>query len=341
MKTFFGKTAGGESAELYAISCGQVSASVTNYGASLVSLLCPDKDGNISDVVLGYDDAAGYETGTSFLGATVGRNANRLKDSSFCLNGREYHLTPNEGCNNLHSGPDVFRTRLWDTVQESESSVTFRLLSPAGDQGFPGNADIRVTYSLAADGGLHIAYDAVCDEDTVFNLTNHAYFNLAGHENTGNAMQQTLMIPGRHFCPDDAANIPTGECRAVVGSVMDFRNPKAIGADIDADYEPLRLQGGFDHNWEVFCNPCAILSDPESGREMAVYTDCPGVQFYSGNFLQENGKGGVYYGKRTGVALETQFYPDALHKPGWKQPITPKGQHYRSETVYRFCVSGK
>ena len=166
-------------------------------------------------------------------------------------------------------------------------------------------------------------------------MTNHSYFNLAGHDQ-GNAMDHILTVPGRFFNPDDAQNIPTGELRPVAGTPMDFRTPKPLGQDIDADYEPLRLQGGYDHNFEVFCNPCAYLSDPVSGRTMAVSTDCPGIQVYAGNFLDETGKGGIHYGKRSGVALEAEFYPDALHHPEWPQPITKAGTHYHSVTKYRF-----
>ena len=184
--------------------------------------------------------------------------------------------------------------------------------------------------------GLHIVYDGTCDQDTVFNLTNHSYFNLRGHQHTEAAMEQLLTLPGRFFNPDDAESIPTGEKRSVEGTPMDFRVPKPIGRDLHQDYECLNLQSGYDHNWEVFCNPCAQLADPVSGRSMAVYTDCPGIQFYSGNYLDEQGKDGVYYGKNTGVALETQFYPDALHHPDWPQPITKAGERYHSETVYRF-----
>ena len=170
----------------------------------------------------------------------------------------------------------------------------------------------------------------------MFNLTNHSYFNLRGHEHTDTAMDQILTLPGRFFNPDDAEAIPTGEKRSVEGTPMDFRVPKPISQDLHADYECLKLQGGYDHNWEVFCNPCAQLSDPVSGRSMAVYTDCPGIQFYAGNFLDDQGKDGVFYGKNSGVALETQYYPDALHHPDWPQPITKAGERYRSETVYRF-----
>ena len=182
---------------------------------------------------------------------------------------------------------------------------------------------------------LHIVYEGDCDKDTVFNLTNHSYFNLAGHDK-GSAMDQLLTIPGQHFTPADAQSIPTGELRHVEGTPMDFRTPKAIGRDIEEDYECLKLQGGYDHNWEVWSNPCAILQDPTSGRTMCVFTDLPGLQFYAGNFIDETGKGGTYYGKRSGIALETQFYPDALNNPDWDQPIFKAGEHFHSETVYYF-----
>ena len=337
MKESFGILPSGEEASLYTISCGCLTAKVTDYGAHLVSLLVPDHQGVLADVVLGYDDVNGYRTGNgAFLGATVGRNANRVKDSSFAINGKTYTMIPNENGNNLHSGPDCFHLWMWELVSLSTNAVTLELRSPNGDQGFPGNAVIRVTYRLDSDSGLHIVYDAVCDQDTVFNLTNHSYFNLAGQEQTDKAMEQLLCIPGRWFNPDDALNIPTGEQRSVAGTPMDFRAPKAIGKDICQDYEPIKLQGGYDHNWEVFCNPCAFLTDPVSGRSMAVYTDCPGIQFYAGNFLDEKGKGGIHYGKRSGIALETQFAPDSLHHPEWPQPITRAGEKYHSETVYRF-----
>ncbi len=332
----FGTLPSGETAFLYTISCGQLTASITNYGAALVSLLVPDSRGAVEDVVLGYDDVDGYRLGSGCLGATVGRNANRIKNASFPLNGVTHHLTANEGKNNLHSGPDTYYTRLWEVVSLTDQSITLELNSPHGDQGFPGNAVIRVTYTLKENGSLCIAYDGRCDRDTVFNMTNHSYFNLAGQAHTEAAMDQVLTIPGRFFNPDDAENIPTGEKRSVTGTPMDFRKPKPISRDIEADYVPLRLQGGYDHNWEVFCNPCAILEDPTSGRTMTVSTDCPGIQFYAGNFLDTQGKGGVHYGKRSGVALETQFYPDSVHHPEWPQPFVKAGEAYHSETVYRF-----
>lgn len=336
MRESFGSLPGIGQTHLYTISQGNLRAAVTDYGATLVRLFVPDREGNEADVVLGYDDAAGYAAGTVFLGATVGRNANRIGGSAFVLGRRTISLRPNEGPNNLHSGPDYVHNRLWETVRQTTSSITFRLQSPDGDQGFPGNAAIHVTYSLEAPATLRVRYDAVCDKDTVFNLTNHSYFNLAGHDHPDRAMEQVLTLPARVFTVADSGSIPTGELRSVEGTPMDFRTPKAIGADVDADYEPLKLQGGYDHNFEVFTDPCAILSDPVSGRTMAISTDLPGIQFYAGNFLDTKGKGGIVYGKRSGVALETQFYPDAVHHPEWKMPITPAGKPYHSETRYRF-----
>ena len=336
MKEKFGVLPTGEQASLYTISCGKLTAKLTDCGAALVSLLVPDKNGTIADVVLGCDDISGYFPGGSFLGATVARNANRVKNACFILNNKTVALSGNENGNNLHSGPDSTNKRLWEVVKHTADAITFRLFSPNGDQGFPGNATMEVTYRLEPNGALAIIYDAVSDQDTVFNMTNHSYFNLAGHERTDKAMDQLLTIPGRFFNPDDAANIPTGELRSVVGTPFDFREPKPIGRDIGADYEPLHLQGGYDHNFEVFCNPCAILEDPGSGRIMTVSTDCPGVQFYAGNFLDDNGKNGVYYGKRSGVALETQFYPDSVNHPEWPQPFVKAGEKYHSETRYTF-----
>ena len=336
MKKSFGVLPNGDQAFLYTISCGSVTASVTNYGAALMSLEVPDRRGVPADVVLGFDDVNGCRTQDGCLGATVGRSANRLKGASFTLNGKEYRLAPNEGSNNLHSGPDAWYLRLWDVAEETERSVAFTLHSPHGDQGYPGNADIRVTYRLDEHQGLHIVYDALCDQDTVFNLTNHSYFNLAGHDRTEKAMDQLLTLAADRFCPDDSENIPTGELRPVEGSPMDFRSPKALRRDLELPYEPLILQGGYDHHFPVTDNPCAVLTDPQSGRTLSVSTDCPGIQVYTGNFLNARGKGGVFYGKRSGVALETQFAPDSLHHPDWHQPVTKAGTPYHSETVFRF-----
>lgn len=341
MKERFGTLPSGQEASLYTISCGRITAVVTDLGATLVRLLVPDADGRTADVVLGYDTPAEYLQNGGFLGATVGRNANRVKNAAFLLNGEKIRLTPVEGSNNLHSGPDCLKDRLWTAASVSETAVTFRLDSPDGDQGFPGNAVLCVTYAVDSSDTLHIRYDCVSDKDTVFNMTNHSYFNLAGHDHPEAAMEQVLTIPGRFFTADDAESIPTGELRPVDGSPMDFRTPKPIGRDIGADYDALNLQGGYDHNYEVFCDPCAILTDPVSGRTMAVSTDLPGVQFYAGNYLDQPGKGGVYYGKRAGAALETQYYPDSVNHPEWPQPFVKAGTPWHSETRFRFTVLKK
>lgn len=336
MKKSFGKLPSGEKATLYTISQGSVTAQITDYGAALVRLWVPDKTGELADVVLGYKDAKGYAADTVFFGAIVGRNSNRIKNSAVVLGGTTYSMTSNEGANNLHSGPDFFSKRMWTVENYTENSILLSLESPNGDQGFPGNAKIRVRYTVA-DSALKITYDAVSDRDTVFNLTNHSYFNLAGHDKPERAMEQELILPARVYTVADSESIPTGEMRSVEGTPMDFRSPKAIGRDIDQDYEALNLQGGYDHNFEVFTAPGAILKDLVSGRTMAVITDCPGIQFYAGNFLDgKKGKDGMIYSKRSGICLETQFYPDAIHNPQWAQPVTKAGEKYHSETIYSF-----
>ena len=330
MKQSFGNLPSGEAVSLYTISGGRLRAAVTDLGATLVSLWV---DG--VDVVLGCDDASGYLGNEGFLGAVVGRNANRIQNSAFPLNGRIIRLTPNEGENNLHSGPDCWNTRLWEVAEITDTAIRLRLDSPHGDQSFPGNATVTVTYTIENDA-LNIVYDAVSDQDTVFNLTNHAYFNLAGENRPDKAMDQTLTVNADCFNPDDARNIPTGEMRSVEGTPFDFRTPKALGRDIGDDYEPLHLQGGYDHNFVIKSNPCAALTDPESGRTMSVSTDCPGVQIYTANFLEAAGKNGVFYGKRSGVCLETQFAPDSVNHPEWPQPFVKAGAPYHSETRFQF-----
>ena len=337
MKKPFGILPEGEQAYLYTISSGKLEAHISDFGATLVRLYVPDREGNLADVVLGFHDANGYLGSTTYFGATVGRNANRIQGATFVLNDRDVVLTKNDNGNNLHSGPDCYAFRLWQVEHHEENLLQFSLQSPDGDQGFPGNADIRVTYAFDGPDTLRITYDAVSDKDTVFNFTNHSYFNLAGHDRPELAMGQTLCMPARFYNPDDAMSIPTGELRSVVGTPMDFREPKAVGRDIEQDYICLKLQGGYDHNFEVFCNPCATLHDPVSGRTMAISTDCPGLQMYSGNFLKgETGKDGVSYCNRGGVALETQYYPDSVHHPEWPQPFVKAGERYHSETSYSF-----
>lgn len=337
MKKPFGTLESGEQAYLYTLSRGQITAVITDYGATLVRLYVPDLAGDLADVVLGYDSLSDYVGSGSFFGAVVGRNANRIKNGTFSIGNKTYHLPTNQGPNSLHSGPDFYKNRMWTVEQADDTSIRLRLDSPDGDQGFPGNAVIHITYTLESDGALCIAYDAVCDQDTVFNLTNHSYFNMAGHDKPEQAMDQLLTISSQYFTPADANGVPTGELRSVEGTPMDFRVPKPLRQDVAQEYDALLLQSGYDHNYVVQENPCAILTDPVSGRSMAVSTDCPGIQLYIGNFLKdEPGKDGAHYCYRGGIALETQFHPDAVNHPEWPQPITKAGESYHSETRYIF-----
>lgn len=327
----------GPNASLYTITDGVITAEISDHGATLVKLFVPDAKGELADVVLGFDSPEEYTASGTFFGATVGRNANRVGGAKFLLNGKEYKIDANDnGVNNLHSGFDPYKNRLWQVESHLCNAIVLRLDSPDGDQGFPGNAVIRVTYSLE-NKSLHIVYDAVCDQDTVFNMTNHTYFNLAGHDHPEKAMGQILQMNATFFNPDDALSIPTGELRSVEGTPMDFRTPKAIGRDLGVAYDALELQGGYDHNFEARGEICATVTDPESGRVMEVLTDCDGIQFYCGNFLEgETGKDGVSYCYRGGIALETQYLPDSVNHPEWHQPFYKAGQPYHSETVYRF-----
>ncbi len=339
----FGVLPNGKIASLYTVQSGPLKAVFSDLGATLVKLYVPDRKGNLADVVLGFDDPQAYCESGTFFGAVVGRNANRIGGAAFALNGKTYQLDKNDnGKNNLHSGFDFYKNRIWNVLRVTENTITFDLESSHGDQGFPGNAQIQVTYTLEQGTTMRITYRAISDRDTVFNFTNHSYFNLAGHDKPEKAMEQILSMPGRFYTPSDESYIPIGEKRDVEGTAMDFRTPKAIGRDIDKNEEPMRLQSGYDHNFEVFANPCAILHDPESGRTMAVSTDCPGLQLYSGNFLNgEMGKDGVSYCRRGGVCLETQFYPNALNYPHWPQPVTKAGEQYKSETCFVFSTESR
>ena len=335
MKRDYGKLPGGSSATVYTLENGALKAEVMDYGATLVSLWVPGRDGG-ADIVLGYDRAWDYAVNNSNLGATVGRNANRVGGASFLLNGQRVQLAANDNdVNNLHSGPDIYNHRMWQVEQVTKNSITLYQFSPHGDQGYPGNAHIRVTYTLT-ETAIRIAYEAVSDQDTVFNMTNHSYFNLAGHNKPELAMSQQLQLNAHRFTPADALSIPTGETRAVEGTPMDFRTPKAIGRDIAEDYDALILQKGYDHNFVIAGQPCAVLWEASSGRSMEVYTDRPGLQFYSGNYLDKIGKGGTHYPWRGAVCLETQYFPDAVNKPQWQQPFVKAGEVSRSVTEYRF-----
>lgn len=326
----FGRLKTGEEAHLFTICDGRLQAVISDLGATVVKLFV---DG--VDVVLGFDDPNDYVKSGTFFGSVVGRNCNRTANATVCINGVEYAMDQNDnGLNNLHSGFAFYKNRIWNVTETAKNRLKLTLFSPDGDQGFPGNATISVTYTLKNDA-LVIDYDGVCDQDTVFNLTNHSYFNLAGHDHPEKAMDQILTIHAGYFTPADDMSIPTGEIRAVANTPMDFRSPKKIGADIGSDYDALNLQGGYDHNYILTGEHCATLQ--YGNMKMDVLTDRPGVQFYSGNFLKgESGKNGVSYCHRGGICLETQFWPDATHHPLWPQPITKAGETYHSQTTYQF-----
>lgn len=334
------KTSKGDEAKSYLLKNKKgMEIVVSDYGATLIQVKVPDREGNLLDVVLGYDKIEGYENGGVFFGATVGRIANRIGGACFELNGKEYQLTKNDNKNTLHGGRDFYSQRMWQAEKEDEAEITFVLNSPDGDQGFPGNLDIHVTYALTEENELKIHYYAVSDQDTIVNLTNHSYFNLSGHA-SGTAMDQQVVILADAFTEADAESIPTGKIIPVEGTPMDFRQMKAIGRDIEEKYEALILGGGYDHNWvlngEGFRHVASMYSE-KTGITMKVYTDLPGMQFYTGNFVEEEqGKEGAVYQKRNGVCFETQYFPDAIHKEHFGGPVLKAGETYDTMTVYKF-----
>ena len=340
MKRDFGTTAKGEQAFLYTLkNKNGMEIAVSDYGAVLVKVLIPDKAGNLVDVVLGYDDVNGYEAGTLYFGATVGRVANRIGGGSFELNGKTYMLTQNDNKNTLHGGTPYYDKRMWMVEEADEGHVSLALHSPDGDQGFPGAVEIHVTYTLTEENEVKLHYHAVPKEDTLLNLTNHSYFNLSGHASF-DVLGQEAMICADAYTRADAESIPTGELVPVDGTPMDFRTMKPIGREIGTDYEALVLGQGYDHNWALrgkgYRQAAAMYSE-QTGIEMKVYTDLPGMQFYTGNFIErENGKGGAIYGKRQGACFETQFFPDAVHKEQFEGPVVKAGEAYDTVTVYQF-----
>ena len=339
--TDFGATALGEKATLYTITNqNNMEISVTDLGATLVSVIVEDKDKNPCDVVLGYDEAAGYEEGGLFFGAIVGRCANRIGGASININGKTYELTKNDNGNNLHSGLDFYNTRLWKVKEFKEDHISLELESPHMDQGYPGNLVMEVTYTLTGDNEVRIDYKGQADEDTIVNMTNHSYFNLNGHA-SGSVLGQKVWIDADEFTRTNNESIPTGELVKVEGTPMDFREMKTLGRDIEQDYEALNFGAGYDHNWVLKnageLKKVAEMSADESGIRMEVYTDLPGMQLYTGNFITDSmGKDNVVYHRRQAVCFETQYFPDAANKENFKSPILRKGDTYRSTTIYKF-----
>lgn len=339
-------TVDGREAVLYVITnANGAKIALTDFGAALVQLWMPDRCGVFDDVVLGYDDAPGYTAPKGHLGAPVGRNANRIANASFVLNGVRYQLAKNNGENNLHSGPDFYEHRFWEGEEgEDGMSVVFRLDSPDGDQGFPGNAKISVTYTLTEDNVVRFTYDGVSDQDTIFNMTNHSYFNLAGQD-AGTALDHKIMIPADTYAGADSASIVTDPYVPVDGTVMDLRTPVRIGDGITAPFKPLLDCGGYDQSWNLSSPKeedglrlAAVLSEAKTGRVMKVYTDLPAVQFYTGNYVDYPGKGGHHYKPQESVCLETQYVPNAMNLEGVDQPFFKAGEAYHSVTEYRFSV---
>lgn len=318
--------------------------SIITYGGTITSIIVPDKNNNLDDVVLGYDNISSYEKGDKFFGATIGQCANRIKNAKFTINNIEYNLIKNDGENNLHGGIHGFNTVVWslDSIDSKNNILKLSYLSKDGEEGFPGNLKVTVTYSLSNDNALKIDYNAISDQDTLVNLTNHSYFNLNGH--TADIIyDHKLLINSNKFTPTDINSIPTGEIKNVKNTPMDFSNFKLIGEHINADNEQIKFGSGYDHNWILNSNgnlnelACKVICE-ESGRTMDVYTTKPGVQFYSANFLDSSdiGKNNTVYKKRCAFCLETQYIPDAINNPNFDSPILKANSEYNHTTIYKF-----
>jgi aldose 1-epimerase len=342
----FGKTSKGEEATLYTISNNNgMKVSFTDYGANIVSIFVPDSKGNIADIALGFENIEGYEENGPGFGSFIGRHANRIGGARFELNSKVYELEKNDGQNNLHGGFIGYNKFMYETEiyeEEDITSIEFSRLSPHMEQGFPGNLDVTVTYSLTEANELVIEYHAVSDKDTIVNLTNHSYFNLAGH-NAGSVLEHQIWIKANQFTPTTKDLIPTGELWDVTGTPMDFRKMKKIGQDINADYEPLIMAGGYDHNFVLDISGTEVekvaeLYEEKSGRRMEVFTDLPGMQLYTANMLTpvKNGKEGATYGKWAGVCFETQYFPNSCNIPTFPSCVLEAGKEFDSVTIYKF-----
>lgn len=362
-KKSFGVTKDGEKATLYTMTNKNgMKVSVSDYGAVIVDIIVPDREGKFADINLGYDSVTGYEGNAPGYGSFLGRVANRIAGAKFTVNGKNYEVMKNDGENCLHSGKKSYNKYMYDVeIMEEDGSATveFSRLSPDMEQGFPGNLDVTVGYTLTDDNELVIEYFAVSDADTVLNLTNHSYFNLRG-EGSGTVLDHKVWINADKITTTDAGLIPTGEYTDVTGTPMDFRTMKTIGQDIGADYEPLKLGCGYDHNYVLkhtlpagvepselyaYGGTCEVekvaeLYEETSGRVMEVFTDLPGMQFYSANHIDgvEKGKGGKVYHARDAICFETQFFPNTLNIPGFPGGRLKAGEEFESATIYKFSV---
>jgi aldose 1-epimerase len=344
----FGKTSNGEAVDLYTLSnANGVEVKITNYGGTVVSLSVPDRNGSSADVVLGHDGVAGYEKSSPYFGAIVGRYGNRIANGRFTLDGAQYTLAQNNGKNHLHGGLRGFDKVVWQASEREDpdgSAIELRYRSKDGEEGYPGNVDAAVTYTLTEKNELRIDYAATADKPTVVNLTNHSYFNLAGH-GEGDILGHELMIDADRFTPVDEGLIPTGELQPVEGTPFDFRTPTPIGARINDKDQQLAFGKGYDHNYVLNGTAGSLrlvvrVTEPKSGRVLEVLTTEPGLQFYSGNFLDGtiHGKNGKAYGHRSGFCLETQHFPDSPNKPKFPTTVLRPGEKYQTTTVYRFST---
>lgn len=346
-KEAFEAEVNGKPVELYTLHAGDVTMQVTNYGARVVSLWTPDRDGKYEDIVLGYETLDRYlnNTGERFLGAVVGPYANRIAKGRFTLDGVEYTLPINNNGQTLHGGLTGLDRVVWEVVSATDNQLVLSYLHADGEEGFPGNLQIKMTYTLTPENEFRIDYDATTDKPTVVNMSHHPFFNLKG-EGNGTILDHVLTINASHTTPVDSVLIPTGEIADVTGTPFDFRQPHAIGERIDADNEQLRNGGGYDHNWiidrraEGGIEPMATVWEPASGRTVEVLSDQPAMQFYSGNFFDgtSNGKYGKPQRYRESLALETQKYPDSPNHDNFPSTVLRPGERYTQVCVYKFGV---
>lgn len=339
----FGALPDGRPVEILTLTSGALSCNILTYGGALQTLTVPDRNRSPVDVLLGFDTLADYLKQEKYLGALIGRYCNRIGGGRFPLNGTEYRLPANDGDNHLHGGERGFDKKLWTVKALSENAVTLTITSPDGEEGYPGNMKVAATYRLAGDS-LSLSFEADCDQDTICSLTNHAYFNLSGHQ-SGPVSDQLIQLHAGRYTPTGAGSIPTGEIAPVAGTPMDLRNETPIGAHIDDNFEQLRLAGGYDHNWVIdgeagTLRPAARARSLATGITLEVLTTQPGVQFYAGNFLDGTpaGKGGAPYAARHGFCLESQSFPDSPNHPDFPSATLRAGEVYRQETVYRFRI---
>jgi len=346
-KALFGKLPDGREVSLYTLTNASGSeVKIIDYGATVVSLVVPDRNGKMEDVVLGYDSLQGYVDGKTYFGAIVGRYGNRIGKGKFSLEGRNYQVTVNDGENSLHGGKIGYNKVLWNVTAMTDSlepALALTYISPDGEEGFPGTVTLTVTYTLTNKNELSIDYKGTTDKITVLNPTHHSYFNLSGSF-TNTILDHVLIIEADSITPVEKGLIPTGVLASVANTPMDFRKPTVIGTRINDQYEQLVLGKGYDHNWVLRnyngnVRKAAEVYEPKSGRVLTVYTDQPGIQFYSGNFLNSNDKGKRFeYQRRTGFCLETQGFPDSPNKPQFPSVTLKPGQVYHQTTMYQFST---